>query len=339
VETHVSEISRRLVERGFEVKVLTTDPSGKLPRMEVADGVAVRRFRSWAPGDAYYFSSGLRNWLGANSGRYDIVHAHNYHALPALYATRFKDGSKLVFTPHYHGAGHTYFRNLLHIPYRHISRRIFERADLIICVSQHEEELLMRNFTIERTKLRLIPNGVNLQEFAGTQKSGRKVVLCVGRLERYKGIDYLIEALPRLSDEVRLEIVGEGPHRNALMKLARQVRAEGRVSFLGNLPRNELVQKYREAGLFALISRYEAYCISVAEALAAKTPCIVAETSALREWIDNRNCFGISYPINIQQLALMIDSIMGRSIGPIRLPTWDETVEKLVLVYQDSMDA
>ncbi len=105
VETHVEEISKRLVRMGHEVTVISTDPSGKLPKEEVIDGVKVLRFPAFAPGDAYYMSPSLRSYV-KKAGEFDIVHAHGYHAFPAYFAS-FTKAPKFIFTPHYHGHGHT----------------------------------------------------------------------------------------------------------------------------------------------------------------------------------------------------------------------------------------
>lgn len=58
VEAHVEAINRKLVKRGFEIEVLTMDPHGALPKEEEKDGVNVKRFKSWAPGESYFFSRG-----------------------------------------------------------------------------------------------------------------------------------------------------------------------------------------------------------------------------------------------------------------------------------------
>jgi glycosyltransferase involved in cell wall biosynthesis len=339
LETHVREISERLVERGFEVEVLTTDPSGNLPTKESINGVSVMRFRSWAPHGAYYFSADLKKFLASRSSAYDILHAHNYHALPALYATRAKSRG-FVFTPHYHGGSYVFFRKLLHVPYRHIAKKIFEKADTIVCVSDSEKNLIMSRFNVREQKLTVIHNGVDRQEFTGIRKireSSRKVILYAGRLEEYKGIDYVIKALPRLSENIHLEIVGDGPHKNVLRKLADKVRVTSRVTFNPSLPRPELIQKYAAASLFVLLSRYEAYGISVAEALAAGTPCIVADAAGLADWIDNENCYGVEYPVDMEKLVSMINIAINREITPLSLPTWDTAVDKLIKLYEDAL--
>jgi len=336
VETHVKEISERLVKKGYEVEVLTTDPKGDLPKQEVINGVIVKRFKCWAPGEAYYFSRAMRKYLAKNSENYDIVHAHSYHALPALYAAQAKSRNKLVFTPHYHGTGHTLFRKLLHTIYWRIAKAIFNEADRIICVSNYEKRLILEKFNVNEEKVTVIPNGINPEEFSQLRKTkkGYKTILYVGRLEKYKGIDYLIKVLQKLDDRFFLEIVGRGPYEKSLLKLASKLKVKDRIRFYHNLPRDQLLQKYSDASVFVMLSKHEAFCISVAEALAAKTPCIVANTSALKEWIDEKNCFGIEYPINIDKFASLINRISDLVVECPKLPTWDEVSSKTAEIYE-----
>jgi glycosyltransferase involved in cell wall biosynthesis len=335
VEEHVRNINERLSKK-YDVSVFATDPSGKLPKQEVINGVYVRRFKSWAPNEAYYFSRELKKYLMKNSDSYDIVHAHSYHAFPALYAAQAKSRNKLVFTPHYHGTGHTFFRSLLHVPYKFLGKKIFEKADEIICVSNYEKNLVMKHFQVDEKKVVVIPNGINLEEFRGLKKRSKncRVILYVGRLERYKGVQYLIRALPRFDDDIILEIVGKGPYKKSLVKLVRKLGVENKVQFFQDLPRNELLQKYAGADLFVLLSKHEAYGISVAEALASGTPCIVSYTSALKEWVDNENCFGINSAINLDELVNLVNYVIGRSVRGLKLLDWDEITGKLIKLYE-----
>jgi glycosyltransferase involved in cell wall biosynthesis len=132
---------------------------------------------------------------------------------------------------------------------------------------------------------------------------------------------------------VVLEIVGKGSYKKDLVKLAKKLNVSDRVKFFQELPRSELLQKYADADVFVLLSRYESCGISVAEALASGIPCIVAITSALQEWVDNKNCFGINYPVNIYELANLINRVMGRSVENIKLPDWNEVVKRLLEIY------
>ncbi|KON33098.1 LPS biosynthesis protein [miscellaneous Crenarchaeota group-1 archaeon SG8-32-1] len=339
VEEHVRQISERLAKEN-EVEVCTTDSSGKLARTEVVNGVEVKRFDCYAPNNAYYFSSEMKKYLKENSNSFDVVHAHNYHAFPALYAAQTKKGNKLIFTPHYHGRGNTFFRSLLHRPYKFFGGKIFAKADKVICVSNYEKNLILENFGEIEGKLVLIPNGVDFQEFRALKekKGGSKVILTVGRLEQYKGIQHLIGVLPKLETDVVLEIIGEGPYMSSLVKLAKDLSVEKRVSFFQKLSKADVLQKYVDAGVFVLLSERESYGMTVAEALLCGTSCIVANASALIEWVDNKNCYGVDYPIDQNQLKLLIEKLMGQATSRLNnsVLDWKDVTEKLLNVYKDT---
>jgi glycosyltransferase involved in cell wall biosynthesis len=340
VEEHVRNICERLVEK-HDVEVYTTDPSKSLSQHEMINHVKVTRFPSWAPNEAYYFSSKLKKQLNIASSDFDVVHAHNYAAFPALYAAQTKAENNFFFTPHYHGTGHTFLRSLLHKPYKFWGKRIFEKAEKVICVSRFEMDLVTRDFKNLEDKLVLVPNGLNMEEFKYLEKrqGERKHILSVCRLERYKGIQYIIEALPSLSENTVLDVVGKGPYRKVLVDTAKRMNVLERVKFYDFLPRTELLQKYADADVFVLLSEHESYGISVAEAFCAGTPCIVANKSALTEWVDNERCFGIDYPLQIDRLAKLIQEVISEKINVkgTGLWSWKEVVLKLATLYENSI--
>jgi glycosyltransferase involved in cell wall biosynthesis len=341
VETHVGEISRRLQKRGVDVDVLTTDPSGKLQRIETIDNITVRRFPSFAPNEAYFLSIQLEQYLRKHAKLYDIVHAHCYSAFPSLHVARTKSTNKLVFTPHYHGTGHTFFRNLLHYPYRFLGAQTFKKADRIICVSRYEKSLLLKRFKRFEEKIIVIPNGIDVSEIRGYKKKPKvgRTILYVGRLEKYKGVHHLVQVLPSLSSDIRLQIVGKGPYQDSLLRMSRQLELDSRVEFLHDLRRDELFQIYADADLFALLSNHEAYGITVAEALCSRVPCIVANASALRELVDGKNCYGIDLPIDLVELRDLVNSVIGRKVEELKFFEWNEITDQLLKVYADVLNS
>jgi len=333
VEEHVRNISERLA-RNNAVTVFACNPSGKLPRKEEVNHVLIRRFKSFSPSDAYYISFEMLKRLRKSD--FDIVHGHSYHAFP-LYFSRYAKRKKFVVTPHYHGRGHTPFRDFLIRLYKPLGKKIFEEADRVISVSNYEKELLIKHFGIIKDKIGVVRNGVNLAEFSHLEsipKEG-KTILYVGRVEEYKGVQYIVQALPLLDNDFNLKIVGEGPYENKLVKLINNLRLNDRVKFYRHLPREELLKMYAKASVFALLSRYEAFALTIAEALAAKTPCVVANTSALAEWVDNKNCFGIDYPIDSNKLADLMSEVIIRKVTDVKLWDWDKVVSELTRVYEE----
>ena len=335
VETHVQNISE-ILSRKYDVTVFTGDPSGRLPREEKINDVLVKRFKSFSPSDAYHISFEMAREL--KKAEFDIVHGHNYHALP-LYFSRYARSKKYIVPPRYHGHGHTSLRKFLIKLYKTFGKKIFEEADNIIALSNYEKELLLRDFAIDESKIQLIPNGLNIREFEDLSREGKeKTILCVGRLEEYKGMQYVIQTLPLLDKNLCLKIVGKGPYKHSLVKLVDRLRLGNRIKFYQNLPRKELLRMYAKAGVFVLLSRGEAFGNAVAEALASKTPCIVATASALLEWIDNKNCFGIGYPINNAELAELITKVVGKEVGDVKLWSWDEVAREIAGLYESSQD-
>lgn len=339
ISTHVRNISERLAQR-HDVTVYATNYEPRLPRFELKNGVRVERFKCYAPSNAYFFS--LEMLLRMREAEFDVVHAHGYHGFPMHFAALAKC-DKFVVTTHFHGVGHSTFRNCLIKMFKPLGKRTLTKADKIIAVSEYEKALMCKQFKLAEDKIVVIPNGVNFSEFSGLRKRSHnfKSILYVGYLLDYKGAHYLVEVLPKLGDNVVLEIVGTGPIKPYLERRAKELKVYDRVRFYENLPRRELLQKYFDADVFVLLSRYEAYSLVVAEALTAGTPCIVANTSALSEWVDNESCFGIDFPVNLNKLAKLINNVLDNGVDKAaarkwtgtKIPDWNDVVDKLERVY------
>jgi glycosyltransferase involved in cell wall biosynthesis len=341
VETHVKEISERLSKRGIHVEVLTTDPKGDQSSSEEINGVTIRRFKSWAPSESYYFSNELYDYLRKNAKNYDIIHAHSYHAFPSLYVSWSKGDTIFMFTPHYHGEGHTPLRKLLHKPYYPIGSGIFKKADKVISVSEYEKRLILKDFNLDESMIEIIPNGINKEEFKNLNRREKdhRTLLSVTRLEEYKGVQHLIRVLPQLEEDITLEIIGKGSFQSNLLSIVKDLGLQKRVTIESGINRKELLQKYVDADLFALLSRNEAYGITVAEALAANTPCIVANSTALTDWVDDENCFGINLPIQLPELSALIRKTMGKKVSGVKILDWNDITDTMIKLYRTSYDA
>ena len=339
VSAHVRNISERLAKR-HDVTVFATNDKGLEPWNEKINGVKVRRFRCYAPNNAYMFTVDMP--LQMRKETFDIVHAHGYHAFPMHLSTLAK-GNRFIVTPHFHGAGHSPFRNALVTLLKPFGKRTLRKADAVVAVSNFEKSLICRELGLNSSKVQVIPNGVDFSEFANLKKhdQGHRSMLYVGYLAAFKGVQYLVEVLPKLPKDVVLQIVGRGPMKPLMQKRASELGVSDRVNFHGNVPRNELLQMYADADVFAVLSKYEAYSIVVAEALTAGTPCIVANASALGEWIDDKSCFGVNLPVNLNELAKLINSVMDNRIDRralmkwrgTKILDWNEVTARLETVY------
>lgn len=302
IERHVYEIARRLAEdESNEVYVYATDPSGKLPKKETIDKIEVRRFPAIAPNEAYFFSPEL--YLALRKERADIIHAHSFHAFPSYFsylAFSKKKYGKFIFTPHYHPMSSSRLRDFFHLLYDPFQSIMLKKADKVICVSDYEIGLLRKRFGITNGHMINIPNGISVERFdnhkADVQKDdGTFSLLYVGRLERYKRAQWIIEAMERLSEryperELRLVIVGKGPYEEELKTQAESLGSK--VVFKKDLTDEEILEEYDRCDVFVMPSEYEAFSIVTLEALSSGKPVIVSNVGFLKE-ISNGNGFTI----------------------------------------------
>jgi glycosyltransferase involved in cell wall biosynthesis len=133
---------------------------------------------------------------------------------------------------------------------------------------------------LERKNIAVIPNGVDVEGIIGISAGNNRYdVVYVGRLVEHKNLGDLLRALAYASArrEIRCCIIGDGPEREPLMKLANELSLNC-VDFLGFLDSHEEVVSYlKSAKVFVLPSRREGFCIALLESNASGIPCIVAK--------------------------------------------------------------
>lgn len=360
VETHVHQLATRLVGRGHDVTVLAADAGGAGAPRERRDGVRVRRVRALAPDGAIYVAPGVVSTVwrvlqgGVDPGVPDVVHVHNYHAVPfalgglttatvrTVQALRTSgDGSapRLVATPHYHGGSDDGLRDRLLSVYRPLGAGTLRTADTVVAVSDWERRQLVADFGVSPV---VIPNGIERERFRGVTAGGdsgdeatdadRPYLLTVGRLAAYKGVQHVIDALAELPG-FDLRVAGSGPYESALRERAAAAGVSDRVQFLGYVADERLPELYAGAAAFCSLSSHEAYGLTVAEALASGTPAVVADRAALTDWTDERGVVGLGETTPTAVAGAVERAVDGARPDPDTVPTWTGVVDRLLEVY------
>lgn len=337
VETHVREIATNIAAMGHEVDVMTQADGPSVATSETLSGVHVRRFRVPITSAHYAFSPALMRHLARERRGYDVFHAHNYHALPALSAA-LAGCTPLVFTPHYHGTSESSFRRKLHIPYRAVARALVMGSARVVCVSERERSLFVRDFTRAAPRVVVIPNGVNLSRIQETTPFdvASRVILSAGRLVRYKNVEQTIRALEHLDDGFVLRVIGEGEASAELQAAASRLGVLDRVEFLGRVDEQTLYRWFRTAAVFVTMSTIEAMPVTPLEVLAAGTPVIGSDIPAHREAlrVTNGDVSLIPSDASASQLADMIKAVVARPVTPATVPSWAVVAQRTLGVYQ-----
>lgn len=287
IETHLAKLADGLAASGCEVDVLVQQghQDALVPPVEhLRSGVTVRRFRSRTHSRRFPVAPSLIPFLLSNSSRYDVVHGHSFHAVPASLAAFLTKGP-FVFTPHYHGGGHTQAARVLHQFYRPVGAGTFRRAQVFIANSRHEAALLTADFPLIEPNLHVVYPGVDVDEILAAKPypTDRRVILTGGRLEEYKQVDIALRALPLLPKEVHLVILGEGPALPRLRELTVELGAESQVTFLGRIDTPSVRRWQRTAAVGLSLSRHEAFGLTLLEGLVGGAQVVATDIPASRE--------------------------------------------------------
>lgn len=183
-------------------------------------------------------------------------------------------------------------------------RRVLSSARGVIANSHNTARLLTRDWQVRGEQLKTFHPGVDATYFAPAPQDAsfrervgwreRKVVLTVGRLQKRKGHDMLIRALPaicRQVPDVLYAIVGDGEERESLTDLARREGVGERVQFLGEAGDDLLRSCYQQCDLFALPNRdvngdFEGFGMVLVEAQACGKPVIAGASGGTGETMD-----------------------------------------------------
>jgi glycosyltransferase involved in cell wall biosynthesis len=343
IETHVLEVTRRLVGPTVAVTVLTTDPSGKLSANETVDGVEILRVRAWPAHRDYYFAPHLPRVMAEQ--RWDILHCQGCHTLvpPLAMITARRLGLPYVVTFH-SGGSSSRIRGVLRPAQWQALRPLLSQAKELIAPSVWEAEYFQRRLLLPMERFSVIPNGAwQIASVMNTwpSTSDEKLILSVGRLERYKGHQRVIAAMPHVLAQVphaRLRIIGSGPYERTLRRRVSQLGLEEKVEIAAIPPGDDIGMAglLLRADVVTLLSEHEAQGLAVMDALALRRPVVVAETTALQEFVAKGYALGVPLgaPANVVAAAILRQLDMPLMPLDIELPTWDNCAASLLALYR-----
>src|SRR5215471_3064307 len=223
-EMHVREVTRRLsAQESFDITVLATDRSRRLPRQEVVEGISVLRVPAWPRRRDYYLAPGIAAVIRQRS--WDLVHCQGIHTPVPLLAMISARRARIPYLVTFHTGGHSsWLRNAMRNTQWRLAGPLLRNAASLIAVSHFEAAALTQHARLGDKPVIVIRNGGALpRPRTGTVAVPGRIVTS-GRLERYKGHQRVIEALPYVMHEVpeaHLLILGRGPYESDLSRLAR----------------------------------------------------------------------------------------------------------------------
>jgi len=363
--THILHNIRGLVNSQYEVHLLTPN-DGVLPVEDSVEGARVTRI----PQDlsqnflerAVHFGKAVLAHLTLHPD-YDVVHYRNIWDGLAVAQSKKRFGYKTLFEVnglpsielkyHYPGIDSGLLSKIKEqeIATLHLS-------DAIICPSNVTRDYLT-SLGLDRKRVTVIPNGVSPSDFSPSPLPSREgrvpVLLYIGTLADWQGLDIVIRALPRILEQqtVQLQVVGRGRsrQRKLLVKQIRKLGVEGNVIIQPAVPHHEVATLIARAdiclaplGLNDRNVTQGACPIKVLEYMASSRPLIASNIPIVRELVRedlDALLFSPNDPEDLarQVLVLLNDYELSKRLADSATErarnqfTWHQAQKKLVKVY------
>ncbi|HEY81164.1 MAG TPA: glycosyltransferase [Caldilineae bacterium] len=314
IENHLRWLAKAQAARGHDVTVLVTNPAGLRTTMGSEQGVQVIRAARFATLASTPLSLALP--LIHAQQNPDIVHLHFPYPLGELSEWLLRRGRAAVMTYHSDVVRQERFLTL----YGPILKRVLRQMDAILATSEPYIESSPWLQPLAH-KCVVVPLAIDVTRFNAFQHARVATIrrrfpgpllLFVGRLRYYKGLDYLIQAMQSL--EATLLIIGAGPEAARLGAMSYELGVAHKVHFLGDISDDLLPAYYQAADIFVLPSshRSEAFGIVLLEAMAAGTPLITTELGTGTSWVNQDGVTGLVVPPrDVKALAQAIRSLLA----------------------------
>lgn len=340
-EVHTEHLSRALERLGHQVTIFTDEPIARRKGLEDLD---VRLYRT-------PMKKNPVNEIALAERAWDDVHECDVVTLTDDSAWRGVDVARptvMVFHFVWHGwvARNRLLTGVLRrkpqaLLYRRMEHKIARKADAIVSISPNvrRDIDLIGDFG---DKIHPIPNGVDIDRFEPVNdKYDRFTVYFQGRLVGMKNPDLLVEAANQSAEDWRLVIGGDGPLRAELEALVREYGLGDRVKFLGFVPDDELPARYARSHVYALPSSYEGMPLTILEACASGTACVVSPRAST-DLVDED--IGRVVDPSPDMLARLLDNLARNEEEAIRLGSnarrrskryaWSEIAEQYEHLYR-----
>ena len=304
-ERHLLTLLPALAERGVEVRFLGLDDSARAPE-PFYEQLTVPFERLPAPRDV---DPALAVRVARAARQADLVHTHLVHAdvYGALGARR------LVSTKHNDDPFRTG-------PFRFVERAVTLRAGRVVAITHALAGFLVDRVGLPPEKVTTIHYGLDdLPQAWGENgpspvSDDARVVLAVCRLEPQKGVDVAIRALPRVRERhprAELVVLGEGPERPALERLARDLDLP--VHLLGRVP--DVAAWLRRADLLVHPVRWEGFGLALLEAMLASLPIVATNVSSIPEIVVDGETGRLVPPDDAAALAEAVAAVLDDPQG------------------------
>lgn len=327
-EVYYHEIVKRMAATGrYRITVLAHAYDGA-PREEDVDGTHVVRI-----GSKNLFNYAVWGWVRRRQGDFDLI-MEDLNKIPFL-TPLYTKRPRLHMVMHFFGP--SIFKEVA-FPmacYVYLWERVVPlvyRKDPFVAISESTREEVRR---FCRSKIHLVEPGVdNGFFFPEGEKDPAPTLVYIGRVKKYKNVQFILRALPRIVEQVpdvRLEVAGSGSYVDGLKRIARELGLSDRVNFPGYVSEEEKRRLLSRATLVVNPSYKEGWGITNIEANCCGTVSVSSNVPGLRDSVRDEET-GLLYALDDQ------DDFVAKTLRLLKSPEDRKKMEEAAMSFARRFD-
>lgn len=356
VQTHINHLADCFRKKGHEVKIITP----RIKSIENKDkniicfGASAKVSMMKTQGEISIAIGKIRNPVREllDKERFDVIHFHE--PIVPIMSLQILSESQALNIATYHAAfPNTIVGKSLGTLYLPLAKYMLRFLDGVIAVSEVPAKQLR---DISTSKIDIIPNGFDLSIYKETIKpikkylDGKVNILFLGRLDKRKGVTYLLRAYRKLKDRfdnVRLIIAGKGNEQEGLDRQIKKYNIQD-VEMLGFVSEEEKYRLFKTCDVYCSPALYgESFGIVLLEAMAAGKPVLAFANPGYKTVLKGRGSLLLVKPKDIIGLAEKLEvlckdkelrDVMGKwGLEEVKQYSWDKVSEQILKYYKEKM--
>ena len=355
----VYNLSKKLIERGHEVAIITRGPKGR-SMQELVEGIEVFRvsFFPVYPFHIWVHGAFIKTLFKSFESKFDLVHMHS-PLVPII-----KTSLPIMTTVHTPSKIDAKYHEIIDfssfaermqatILYPFYESTLFSKSKCVTAVSFSVAKEL-RTYGLDIDRIAVIRNGVDEKTFTPINKGkpDQKYVLYTGRLWARKGLFDLLDCAEQvflINSDIKFVIVGTGPFFSKIENEIQKRGLIGKVMLLGRVPRVKLIQLYQNATVQVVPSHYEGLPTVLLEAMSCGLPVVATNVGGNSDVISSGKNGFLVPPKTPQALAkailkLLDDEKLRKEIGDAARKTiemsytWDKIADNILKCYENMLN-
>ena len=300
LQTTTHDLAQHLISHGHEVEVIANRYPRTLAASERLDEVSVTRWHFIEPrlqflrdlrldlflAGLFYLPTTLwRLLVHLRRTNPDVVNLHFVRS-PTLFVLLAHCLRPFRLVVSFHGDDVEGFSERSGID-KWICRTILRRADAVTTNSRYLLTQLEAVAPVVKQKARAIHYGLNAPVVRSSNQADKHpILIAAGRMVPKKGLDVLLRAVAIMNNDLPLTLVGDGPEKDTLKALAREIGIESRVTFQPTKSRSQVLAAMAESQVVIIPSRLEPFGMVALEAMSQGKPVVASRVGGLPEFLE-----------------------------------------------------